>query len=85
MREYGIPQDKVGWALSAFNVGVEAGQLVIVALAFTALPGMDAWSQRLGETGTDQRSRAGVWSVSAGIFVLGLFWAWERTNAWLVR
>ncbi|GAB5450947.1 MAG: HupE/UreJ family protein [Halioglobus sp.] len=31
--EAGLPSDRVAWALLAFNLGVEAGQLVFVALA----------------------------------------------------
>lgn len=85
LREYGIPQDKVGWALGSFNVGVEVGQLVIVAIAFAALLGVDAWRRRPGKAGAGQRSRAVVWGASAGIGLLGLFWAWERAIDWLVR
>jgi hypothetical protein len=83
LREYGIPQDKVGWALAFFNVGVEVGQLVIVALAFAALLATDAWTQRAANGGGRQRNRTVVWSVSAGILVLGLFWTWERAVEWL--
>jgi hypothetical protein len=56
LREYGIPQDKVGWALAFFNVGVEVGQLVIVALAFAALLATDAWTQRAAKGGGRQRN-----------------------------
>jgi hydrogenase/urease accessory protein HupE len=83
LREYGIPQAKVGWALGFFNLGVEVGQLVIVALALAALLAVDAWTQRRAEGRAGQRSRAVVWSVSAVIFLLGLFWAWERAAEWL--
>ena len=37
LAEIGLPQGEVPLALLAFNVGVEAGQLVIVALALAAL------------------------------------------------
>ena len=83
LREYGIPQDKVGWALASFNVGVEVGQLVIVALAFAALLATDAWTQPAAKGDERQRNRAVVWSVSAGILALGLFWTWERAEDWL--
>lgn len=83
LREYGIPQDMVGWALAFFNVGVEVGQLVIVALAFAGLLATDAWTQRADKGGERQRNRAVVWSVSAGILGLGLFWTWERAAEWL--
>lgn len=80
LREYGIPQDKVGWALAAFNVGVEIGQVAIVALAFAALLATDAWTQRAGER---RRNRAIVWSISAGILLLALHWTWQRAAGWL--
>ena len=83
LREYGVPQDRVGWALGFFNVGVEVGQLVIVALAFAAFLAVDAWTQRHAEDRKGQRNRAVVWSVSAGVLLLGLFWTWERTTDWL--
>jgi len=83
LREYGIPQDKVGWALAFFNVGVEVGQLVIVALVFAALLATDAWMQPAVKGGERQRNRAVVWTVSGAILALGLFWTWERAAEWL--
>jgi hydrogenase/urease accessory protein HupE len=83
LREYGIPQDKVGWALAFFNVGVEVGQLVIVALVFGALLATDAWTQPAGKGYERLRNPAVVWTVSAGILTLGLFWTWGRAAEWL--
>ena len=83
LREYGIPQGKVGWALGFFNVGVEIGQLVIVALAFAVLLATDAWKQPTAKRSERQRNPALVHGVSVVILVLGLFWAWERTTGWL--
>jgi hypothetical protein len=84
LREYGIPQEKVGWALAFFNAGVEVGQLVIVAIAFAVLLAVDAWMQTGAKPHERQRSRAVVWGVSAAILLLGLFWAWERATDWLM-
>ncbi|MFN0315078.1 MAG: HupE/UreJ family protein [Burkholderiales bacterium] len=76
LREYGIPQERIGWALASFNVGVEAGQLVIVALAFAAifLTGR-VWKDAALDSVHRKRF---VWSVSAIILALGIYWAVDR-------
>ena len=33
LKEFGLPQAALGWSLFAFNLGVEIGQLLIVAAA----------------------------------------------------
>lgn len=75
LQEYGIPRDKVGWALGFFNVGVEVGQLVIVALGFAVLLASDVWTQRHMPRQERQRNRTLVRGISLAIFLLGLFWA----------
>lgn len=76
LREYGMPQDRIGWALAAFNLGVEAGQLVIVAAAFALLFGIGkVWPQAaLDSDGRQPFVRA----VSGVILLLGLYWAAQR-------
>jgi hydrogenase/urease accessory protein HupE len=37
LREFGLPQEALGWSLFSFNVGVELGQLVIVLVVGLAL------------------------------------------------
>jgi hydrogenase/urease accessory protein HupE len=37
LREFGLPQESLGWSLFSFNLGVEIGQLVIVAGIAAAL------------------------------------------------
>lgn len=76
LREYGIPQERIGWALASFNVGVEAGQLVIVSLAFAAifLTGR-IWKDASLDSAHRKRF---VWSVSAIILALGIYWAVDR-------
>ena len=37
LREFGLPREALGWSLFSFNVGVEMGQLLIVALVTSAL------------------------------------------------
>lgn len=37
LREFGLPQEALGWSLFSFNVGVELGQLAIVLVVASAL------------------------------------------------
>jgi hypothetical protein len=37
LREFGLPDEALGWSLFSFNVGVEIGQLVIVGVVATLL------------------------------------------------
>jgi hypothetical protein len=69
LQDVGFPQGALGWALAAFNVGVEVGQIVIVALVFPLLLLLD----RL----VTQRERV-VYAGSAVIMGLGVFWLVER-------
>ena len=74
LREYGLPQGALLPALAAFNIGVEIGQVAIVALIFPLL----LWSDRLGGAAEEGRSVALVFTISAVILVLGLYWLIER-------
>jgi hypothetical protein len=77
LREYGLPTDAVAPALAAFNIGVEIGQVAIVALVFPLL----LLSDRLG-TGAamrKQRPPVVVYTCSAAILACGLYWLIERT------
>lgn len=76
LREYGLPQERIGWALGAFNVGVEGGQLVIVAAAFLVMHVLGRfWPAAALDA---DRRQSFVWSVSGVILLLGLYWAAER-------
>jgi hypothetical protein len=75
LREYGLPQGALLPALAAFNIGVEIGQVAIVALIFPLL----LWSDRLGGAVGKGRSAALVYPCSAVILVFGLYWLIERT------
>jgi hydrogenase/urease accessory protein HupE len=68
LREMTIPRDVLAWSLASFNVGVELGQVAIVALLYPAL----VWSRR---------QRWSAWAVrtaSAAIGLMGLYWFVER-------
>jgi hydrogenase/urease accessory protein HupE len=50
LREFGLPQEALGWSLFSFNVGIELGQLAIVLVVASALalvrrrwPRTDKW------------------------------------------
>jgi hypothetical protein len=69
LRESGLPSDSVALPLLAFNLGVEAGQLVVVALVLVLL-------RMLGGGDLAERvRRAMAWAV----LVAGCFWTLLRT------
>ncbi len=71
LSELGVPADAVGLALLLFNLGVEAGQLLVLALVLPLL----LW---LGRRGFYRRVRGAQW-ISAAIVAAGLYWFLERT------
>jgi hydrogenase/urease accessory protein HupE len=77
LQEIGLPPNALVPALAAFNIGVEIGQIVIVALVFPLL----LLSDRIGRGGAANKGRhpALVYSGSAAILTLGLWWLIERT------
>jgi HupE / UreJ protein len=74
LREYGIPQDALGWALAAFNVGVELGQIAVVA---TALAVLHVIETNLVAFKPAPSARL-VYPISGVVLVLGLYWAVQR-------
>lgn len=71
LREIGLPEQSVGWALFLFNVGVEIGQLLFVA--FLVLGGICLQRIRQGLLCPVQHFAV------LGIGTLGAFWVIERT------
>ena len=69
LAEMGLPDRHHLLALLAFNVGVELGQLAVIALVSGALA---LWALRGGDR------RALVLPASLGIAAIGLFWTVER-------
>jgi hypothetical protein len=77
LQEYGLPSDAIGLALASFNVGVEIGQLAIVALLMPLLLALDRlWPRSHGGAG---RPPALVYGISFPVALLGLWWLAERT------
>jgi len=70
LAEFGMPKDSFALALISFNVGIEFGQLAVIAIAWLAL---SAWIR-------DEAfyRRLVVLPVSVLISLVGLYWFWER-------
>jgi hydrogenase/urease accessory protein HupE len=84
LSEIGLPADESGWALLSFNLGVECGQLLFVALLL-GLSGLFRWLRT---------RRAGGAPIVADLFrfnriaaypvgVVAMFWTLERFAAWI--
>jgi hydrogenase/urease accessory protein HupE len=76
LREIGLPPNAVATALAAFNIGVEIGQVAIVAIVIPALIALD----RLMAVDKAKPVRAAtlVYALSALIAVLGSYWFLTR-------
>ena len=70
LADFGMPENAFATALIAFNVGVELGQLVVVALAFLTV---GLW---FGER--PYYRRLVVIPGSLLIAAVGLYWTWQR-------
>jgi hydrogenase/urease accessory protein HupE len=69
LRELELPRAALAAGLVSFNLGVEVGQLVLVALA---IPMLRALARRRGF------EPLGIRAVSLGIGAMGLFWLGQR-------
>src|SRR5690606_34610523 len=70
--EIGLPPGAAVTALAAFNLGVEVGQVAIVAAVVPLLLAIDRLATR------SKRSRAVVYPASGAILCLGLWWLIDR-------
>ena len=70
LKEFGLPQAALGWSLFAFNLGVEIGQLLIVAVVAGALFLVRRHSERAA------RQIAVLGSVA--VIVAGTYWFVQR-------
>ena len=72
LREVGLPPGVLGWSLAAFNIGVELGQLVVVAVAVALLAAVRrydvVWAERFVVVG------------SVGVIAAGVYWFAERVG-----
>ena len=70
LSEFGMPDDAFATALISFNVGVELGQLAVIAIAYAAI---GFWFNK------KTWYRAGiVVPLSAAIGLTGLYWTYDR-------
>jgi hydrogenase/urease accessory protein HupE len=72
LAEVGVPPDSVGLALLLFNLGVEAGQLLVLALVLPLLA-------LLAAQPAYQRVRGARW-ISGAIVLAGVYWFIERVS-----
>lgn len=79
LREHGLPDHALIPALAGFNAGVEAGQILIVALAVFAWRAGLALIGKAGPRGDESMQRRASLAVSAGVLLLGLYWLGERS------
>jgi hydrogenase/urease accessory protein HupE len=70
LREMDLPARALGWSLFAFNVGVEIGQLLVVAAVATALAALRSRNEAAGR----QLAFAG----SVVVMAAGAFWFIQR-------
>ncbi|HYM81616.1 MAG TPA: HupE/UreJ family protein, partial [Candidatus Limnocylindria bacterium] len=70
LREFGLPQQALGWSLFAFNLGVELGQATIVLLVAPVLSLARARAPSIHA----RIVTVGSWAVS----LAGLYWLVER-------
>jgi len=78
LRDYGLPENGVGWALASFNIGVEIGQLLIVLLAVVLwkLVNSTSFFADIDRGHTRQRMLSLV--ISGAVLLLGAGWFIER-------
>jgi len=72
LRSFGLPSDALVPALAAFNLGVEVGQLLLVAAAMLALSALGLGGLRC------EPNRRFVLAVSAAIALAGVYWTVQR-------
>ncbi|HKP56662.1 MAG TPA: HupE/UreJ family protein [Polyangiales bacterium] len=70
LQEIGVPQDNAAPALAMFNLGVEAGQLLVLVVVWPTLLWLRRYPLRFGQM---------VRVVNVAIVVMGGAWALERT------
>ncbi|WP_299416923.1 HupE/UreJ family protein [uncultured Sulfitobacter sp.] len=84
--EFGLPDDQFVPALIGFNVGVEVGQLTVIAMAFVLIWLGVLAARRAGLTGEEEMVteypvmfRALSMTGSLLIAIIGIYWVIERT------
>ena len=72
--------DEIAVPLLGFNVGIEAGQVVLLIMAAVALTGIDGiLAQARGAAARSSALRLRVVAVSGGIAMVAAYWAVDRS------
>ena len=79
LQEFGIPKSALIPALASFNIGVEIGQIAIVAAVVPMLIAFDHLAAGRPIRGTPGRPPVAVYALSAVIVGLGGYWFLART------
>jgi hypothetical protein len=76
LREFGLPREALGWSLFSFNLGVEIGQIAIVAVVASALAFIrrrnDALGYRVAYAGSIIVIAAGAYWFVERVFFPGV-------------
>ena len=78
LQSFGLPARAVAPALAAFNVGVEIGQIAILAIAVPAMLWLEGPAARRAGGAHPRKTRL-VYAASGMLMVLGLYWLARRT------
>ena len=78
LRDYGLPENALGLALASFNVGVEIGQLMIVAVAALVWHAGFRIAAAAGIPRTERNERRVSLVVSGAVLAAGLYWLGQR-------
>jgi hypothetical protein len=84
LRDIGLPEHAIPLALAFFNVGVELGQLLFIALVFALLWLIQPAGRSVSGSGNAWR-QAERFSVPAAYLVgtVAMFWVFDRTYSYL--
>ena len=78
LRTYGLPEDALGLALAAFNIGVEIGQLVVVLIAVIIWQAGIRTATAFGIQVTEKGERKASLMISGAVLIAGLYWLAQR-------
>lgn len=86
LREIGLPEHAIPWALAFFNIGVELGQLLFIAVLFALVWGVRTVWYRSAADSQNPWEVAARLSVPAAYVIgtLAMFWVFDRTYGFLV-
>ncbi len=78
LKDYGLPENGLVWALASFNVGVEVGQVLIVAISVLTWKLLIRLRYLGNSTYGSHRQRMFRLTVSSVVLIFGLAWFIER-------